>query len=119
MTSGLRRSGACCLALLAVLARGTAAHAQSSPSQDSAAIGSTFSQTQLRNLPVSNNLFSLFETTEGEIISDRFYGGGLNTGRPARDGAFLSSWRQTQFFVGDVNVTMPNGAAPFLFPVLM
>jgi hypothetical protein len=118
VTSGLRRLGAWCLALLAILARGGAAHAQSSPPQDSAAIGSTFSETLLRNLPVSNNLFSLFETTEGEIIGDRFYGGGLNTGRPARDGAFLSSWRQTQFFVGDVNVTMPSGAAPFLFPVL-
>ena len=86
---------------------------------DAAAIGSTLSQTLLRNLPVSNNLFSLFETTEGEITSDRFYGAGLNTGRPARDGAFLNSWRQSQFFVGDVNVTMPDGGSPFLFPVVM
>jgi hypothetical protein len=82
-------------------------------------IGSTLPQDLLRNLPASNTPFSLFETTEGEITSDRFYGGGLNTGRPARDGAFLNSWRQTQFFLGDVNVTLPTGGAPFLFPVVM
>ena len=119
VTIGTRRPGALGLALLVLLVRGRAAHAQSSPSQDSAAIGSTYSQTLLRNLPISNNLFSLFETTEGELTSDRFYGGGLNTGRPAADGAFLNSWRQSQFFVGDVNVTIPNGGSPFLFPVVM
>ena len=72
----------------------------------------------MRDLPSSNNVFQVFETAEGEIISDRFYGGGLNTRRPARDGAFLTSWTQTQFFVGDVNVTMPNGGVPFLFPTI-
>ncbi len=70
----------------------------------------------LRDLPASDNIYALLETTEGEVTSDRFYGGGLNTGRPARDGAFLNSWRQTQFFVGDANVTVPGGGAPFLFP---
>src|SRR6185295_13020690 len=84
---------------------------------DAAAIGSTFSSTLLRNLPYGN-LFQVLETVEGETISDRFYGGGLNTGRQARDGAFLSSWRQTQYFVGDVNVTMPAGGSPFLFPIV-
>ena len=119
MTFGIRRPGALCLALLIGLATSGPARAQSPDSSlSAAAIGSTLSPPLLRNLPVSNNLFSLFETTEGEITSDRFYGGGLNTGRPARDGAFLTSWRQSQYFVGDVNVTMPNGAAPFLFPIL-
>ncbi|HXD75779.1 MAG TPA: hypothetical protein VN628_18660, partial [Vicinamibacterales bacterium] len=28
-------------------------------------------------------------------------------------------WQQTQFFVGDVNVTMPNGGTPFFFPTLL
>jgi len=73
----------------------------------------------LRDLPASDNIFSLLETVEGEVISDRFYGGGLNTGRPARDGAFLNSWTQTQFFVGDVNITVPSGGTPFLFPTVM
>jgi hypothetical protein len=83
-----------------------------------AAVGSSFSQTHLRELPASDNVFSLLEVSEGEVISDRFYGGGLNTGQPARDGAFLNPWTQTQFFVGDVNVTMPNGGVPFLFPTV-
>jgi len=90
---------------------------RSAAAQD-AAVGSSLSPTLLRDLPASNNLFQLLETVEGEVISDRFYGGGLNTGRAARDGAFLNSWTQTQFFVGDVNITVPNGGAPFLFPVL-
>ena len=121
VTFGYRRPGALCLALLIGLAAGSTARAQSpdTTNNSNAAIGSTYSQTLLRNLPISNNLFSLFETTEGEIISDRFYGGGLNTGHPASDGAFLNSWRQSQYFVGDVNVTIPNGGSPFLFPVVM
>jgi hypothetical protein len=102
-----------------VLAASIPARAQTSSvivPADAAAIGSTIPETMLRNLPASDNVFSLFETIEGEVTSDRFYGGGLNTGRLALDGAFLHSWEQTQFFVGDVNVTMPNGGRPFLFP---
>jgi hypothetical protein len=109
------------VALLMGILASNSARAQSTATpdrSDAAAIGSTFSSTLLRNLPSSNNLFQLLETVEGETISDRFYGGGLNTGRPARDGAFLSSWRQTQYFVGDVNVTLPAGGSGFLFPIV-
>ena len=121
MTFGTRRPRAHFLALLIGILASSSARAQSSAApdrSDSAAIGSTFSSTLLGNLPSSNNLFQVLETVEGEVISDRFYGGGLNTGRQARDGAFLSSWRQTQYFVGDVNVTMPAGGSPFLFPIV-
>jgi hypothetical protein len=86
---------------------------------DAAAVGTSLTPTLLHDLPASANLFSLLETTEGEVISDRFYGGGLNTGRSARDGAFLNSWTQTQYFIGDVNVTVPDGSgSPFFFPTL-
>jgi hypothetical protein len=87
--------------------------------QESPQVGSTLTGTQFRDLPSSNNLFQLLETVEGEVISDRFYGGGLNTGRNALEGAFLSPGNQTQFFVGDVNVTMPNGGTPYFFPTLL
>ena len=90
----------------------------SARAQEATPVGSTLTQTHFRDLPSANNLFQLLETVEGEVISDRFYGGGLNTGRNALDGAFLSSWQQTQFFVGDVNVTMPNGGTPFFFSTL-
>jgi hypothetical protein len=110
------------LALLFLLSTTPFARAQTSAPPDpadSAAIGTTLSPALLQDLPASNNVFSLLETTEGEVITDRFYGGGLNTGRAARVGAFLSSWNQTQFFVGDVNVTIPDGnGSHFLFPTL-
>ena len=110
------------LVLLFTLAATAFARAQTSapvPAGDAAAIGTTLSPALLHNLPASDNVFSLLETTEGEVTSDKFYGGGLNTGRPARTGAFLNSWNQTQFFVGDVNVTMPDGLGThFLFPTV-
>ena len=119
---GIQRRGALRLTLLFVLATTVLARAQTADPaapDDAAAIGSSLSPALLRDLPGSNNLFSLLETMEGEVTSDRFYGGGLNTGRAARAGAFLSSWTQTQFFVGDVNVTMPDGGGShFLFPTL-
>jgi hypothetical protein len=121
VTFGTRRPGALCLALLASILASSLARAQSTDTpdrSDAAAIGTTFSSDLLRNLPSSNNLFQLLETVEGEVISDRFYGGGLNTGRLARDGAFLSSWQQTQYFVDGVNVTLPTDGAPFLFPIV-
>jgi hypothetical protein len=107
-------------ALLIGLSSSNSVRAQSTdtpgPAEAPAAIGSSLPPALLSNLPASDNIYHLLETIEGEVTSDRFYGGGLNTGRPARDGAFLNSWTQTQFFVGDVNVTVPNGGAPFLFP---
>jgi hypothetical protein len=121
VTRGPRRPGALQLALLLGLVTTALARGQTSAPPapvNAAAIGSSLSPTLLRDLPASDNLFSLLETTEGEVTSDRFYGGGLNTGRAARDGAFLNSWTQTQFFVGDVNVTVPDGGAHFLFPTL-
>ena len=43
----------------------------------------------------------------------------LNMGRAGRVGAFLNSWTQTQYRVGDVNITAPDGSgSPFLFPTL-
>jgi hypothetical protein len=121
VTCGTRRSWALCLALFIGLFISISARAQSPATPgpaDLAAIGSSLSPELLRDLPTSNNIYQLLETTEGEVTSDRFYGGGLNTGRPAHDGAFLNSWAQTQFFVGDVNITAPNGGAPFLFPTV-
>jgi hypothetical protein len=120
VTRGSRRPRALWLALIG-LSISISARAQSPAAPgpaDLAAVGTSLSPTLLRDLPTSGDIFQLLETTEGEVTSDRFYGGGLNTGRAARDGAFLNSWTQTQFFVGDVNVTVPNGGAPFLFPTV-
>jgi hypothetical protein len=98
----------------------SAARAQQAAAPDEhAPTGSSFSLMMLRDLPSSNNLFSLLEGVEPNVITDRFYGGGLNTGHTARIGAFLNSWTQTQYRVGDVNITAPDGSgSPFLFPAL-
>jgi hypothetical protein len=117
---GIRRPWVLLLVLLIGFLSARSVRAQSPAKPDSAdagaAVGSNLSPALLTDLPTSENIYQVLETMEGEVTSDRFYGGGLNTGRPARNGAFLNSWTQTQFFVGDVNVTVPNGGAPFLFP---
>jgi hypothetical protein len=121
VTRGTRRPWALPIVLVIGLSTSFSAQAQSPVTPgpvDAAVIGTILTPPLLLGLPTSNNIYQLLETTEGEVTSDRFYGGGLNTGRPGRDGAFLNSWTQTQFFVGDVNVTMPNGGAAFLFPTV-
>lgn len=86
------------------------------------AVGPAFAQTSiggdvLRDLPASANLSSVLETTQAEVVSDRFYTGGLNAAEAPRLGAFLGSWTQTLFRIGDVNITDPAGnGAPFLIP---
>jgi len=69
----------------------------------------------LTDLPASSNLYSLLETIQGDIIADRMDTGGLGTGQPAKIGAHGSSWTQTQFRVGDFNVTDPTGSGTPLF----
>ncbi len=106
--------------ILITLAGAAAVRAQGAQAPDEhAPTGSSFNLMMLRDLPSSNNLFSLLEGVEPNVITDRFYGGGLNTGRTARIGAFLNSWTQTQYRVGDVNITAPDGSgSPFMFPAL-
>jgi hypothetical protein len=59
------------------------------------------------------------ETVQAEVISDRFYAAGLNAATAPRFGAFLNSWTQTQFRIGDVNITDPRwGGTAMLLPTL-
>lgn len=81
------------------------------------ALGSTLTFDLLRDLPTGGTLYSILETTQAEIISDRFSNGGVNYGTATRVGAFGSSWTQTMYRIGDVDVT--DGAAggtPLFFP---
>jgi hypothetical protein len=82
-------------------------------------IESTLSSGTLDDLPTAGSLFAVLETTQPEIIGDRFDVGGLDAGQPARLGAFLGSSTQTVFRVGDVDITDPDGSGtPLLFPDL-
>lgn len=82
-------------------------------------VGSWLTADMLANLPVADNIYSVLETTQSEVISDRFNGSGLNIGENSRVGGFLGSWSQTSFRIGDIDVTDPSGSgAPLLFPEL-
>src|SRR6185503_2427299 len=70
-----------------------------------AEVGSTLTAEMLADLPLADNVYSVLETTQSEVISDRFNGSGLNVGESARAGAFLGSWSQTSFHVGSFDVS--------------
>src|SRR4029079_14443208 len=59
-----------------------------------------------RDLPATN-LFGLLEAAQPEVTTDRFNGGGLNAGDAEKVSAFLASWSQTQYRVGDVQISSP------------
>ena len=83
------------------------------------ALGFSYDASFLRDLPLSDNLYSLFEHVQPSLITDRFTGGGLFTGQAARVGGFQASWTQTRFRIGDVDISDPTGSgAPLLFPDL-
>jgi hypothetical protein len=95
-----------------------AAQAPPAPAVDDTRIGASLSRQTLDDLPSGGDLYQILETTQADVTADRFHAAGLDTGRPPRLGAFLTSWTQTQFRVGDVDVTIPDGSgAPFMFPL--
>ncbi len=114
MTGLTGRAVARSLLLAALVAFcGVRAHAQS-PSASTSVDADV-----LRDLPGSDDIFSLLETTQPSLISDRFSGSGLSTGQPARIGSFFSSWSQTLYRIGDVTLSDPTGSgAPLMLPDL-
>jgi hypothetical protein len=105
------------LAALLVLLLPSAAAAQSpTTAYEPPPIGSAFDADVLRDLPLGGNVYALLETTQADVISDRFNSGGLNVGGSSRLDGFLSSWSQTLFRIGDLNVSDPSGGGALLFP---
>ncbi len=85
-------------------------------------LGSTLSADLLRDLPTSNTPFAVLENVQSESIGDLFSAGGLNVATAPRFGAFLNSWTQTQFRIGDVSITDPlagRNAALVACPVVV
>jgi hypothetical protein len=83
-------------------------------------VGSTLPADVIRDLPLSDSVYAALETTQPEVIADRFNNGGLNVAGGARVGGFLGSWSQTLFRVGDINVSDPSGSgASLMFPSLI
>src|SRR5262245_49747070 len=88
-------------------------------SADRNSLGSTLSADTIRDLPLSDNLFHLLETTQPTLITDRFLAGGLYAGQGARVGGFLTSWSQSLFRIGEIDVSDPSGNGfPLLLPGL-
>ncbi len=82
-------------------------------------LGSTLNADDLRDLPTSNSPFAVLETIQPETIGNLFSSGGLNVATAPQFGAFLNSWTQTQFRIGDVAIADPRaGGTPLLLPIL-
>ena len=105
-----------CLLPLTVLFGGDAAAQAPPPAREPPKIGATLTADVWRDLPVAENLFAILETVQPELIADRFNSGGLNVGAPAGVSGFLASSTQTQYRLGDVNISSPHDGAPLLFP---
>jgi hypothetical protein len=104
--------GAALAALLCVIQPSPAAAQPPEPP----AIGSLFDADILRDLPLGDSIYALLETSQADVISDRFNSGGLNVGGPSRLDGFMSSWTQTLFRIGDLNVSDPDGGGALLYP---
>ena len=75
---------------------------------DGVPLGSTLSADLFNVLPAGDSVFSLLETSQAEMISDRISGAGLGFGAPARFSTFGGSSTETRFRVGDVDITDPS-----------
>ncbi len=71
----------------------------------------------LKDMPSTGSLYSLIETIPPDVVSHRIDGGGMYAGTAARIGAHGSSWTQTLFRVGDINISSPTGSGtPLALP---
>lgn len=105
LTAGLVVAASCCVTVFA--------------QTGGPAVSTTIDADVLRDLPTSDDIFSILETTQPSLISDRFSGAGLYPGQAARIGGFQSSWSQTLYRIGDINLSDPTGSgAPLLLPDL-
>lgn len=85
-----------------------------------APLGSTFMIDALSDLPSGSTIFSLLDTSIAEVISDRVDAGSLTVGQPARFGTHGSSWTQTMFRIGDVDISDPSASGtPLIVPSIL
>ena len=109
----------CTLALAASIGPSLAAQTPAAPPvpRERPTLATEIPLEALTNLPASSNLYSILDTIQADVISDRLDTGGLGTAQPSRVGAHGSTWTQTQFRIGDVGITDPTGSGtPLLMP---
>jgi len=97
----------------------SASPAPAAPASDDAAfprsLGFTFDRELLRDLPLSDGLWSIFETVESTAILDRMDSGGLYVGEAGLLGIRGSSWTQASWLLGDLDITDPDRTGTPLF----
>ena len=95
-----------------------AAHAQTvEPAVEQPPPGYSLTNDQIADLPSAATIFSLLDTAIPEVISDRVDAGSLTPGQPARFGTHGSSWTQTMFRIGQVDVSDPDASGtPLILP---
>jgi hypothetical protein len=109
-----------CLAALLVFVQAASLAAQTGqPPSDSPSLHDVVEEDAFRDLPVTDSLFSVLDTVSAAPITDRFSSGGLSAAESSRVGAFMNSWTQTTFRLGDVDITSPDGGVPMLVPPLL
>ena len=87
------------------------------PAREPPGLVTSIPEVALMDLPSSSDLYSLLETMQADLISDRMDTGGLGMAQPARIGAHDSTWTQTQFRIGDIGITDPSGSGtPLMMP---
>ena len=82
----------------------------------SAAAQTVYPGSTIHDLPTGGNVFALLEGAQPEIVTDQFNSGGLNAGDGDRMGAFLASWTQTLYRIGDLTVSSPYDGRTMIFP---
>jgi len=69
--------------------------------------GAGFGLPSRRRLPNAGNVWSILESQEPSIVTDRLDVGGLKTGVPALFGALGASWTENQYTLNGFDVTDP------------
>jgi len=78
-------------------------------------LGSIFDAAALAALPSGREPWSLLRTAEPTISADRIDAGGLFLGAPALFGVHGTSWTDTTWRLGDVDITDPDrGGTPLI-----
>src|SRR5712671_5067468 len=87
------------------------------PSTERQPLGNSLTSDALADLPSGAAIFSLLDSAIPEVISDRVDAGSLTPGQPARFGTHGSSWTQTMFRIGEVDVSDPDASGtPLILP---
>src|SRR5207247_6077215 len=92
---------------LAIMTVSSSAAGQTAALPEQPLLGSTLNADVVRDLPTNNSPFAVLETIQPEAIGNRFASGALSGATAPQFGAFLNSWSQTQFRIGDIAITDP------------